>query len=100
MANTVLVLVYFLIYSQILKRANLVKWLKIIIAVAFAAIAKYLFFVLTVKIIFPYLVKSTIPNNVAIILMTPQLVTALLGDVLFLILFNILNRAGLWRESS
>ena len=99
-ANTVLVLIYFLIYFQILKRTNLAKWLKIIIAVFFAAIAKYLFFILTVKIIFPYLVKTTIPNSAAIILMTPQLFTALLGGFLFLILFNILNRAGSWRESS
>jgi len=99
-ANTVLVLVYFLIYSQILKRTNLVKWLKIIIAVIFAAVAKYLFFILTVKIIFPFIVNFSIPDDVAIILMTPQLFTALLGGILFLILLNILNRAGLWRESS
>jgi len=98
-ANTVLVLVYFLIYYLILKHANFVKWLKIIIAVIFAAVAKYLFFILTVKIIFPYIVNFTIPDNVAIILMTPQLFTALFGGVLFLILLNILSRSGLWRES-
>jgi hypothetical protein len=99
-ANTILVLVYFLIYSQILKRTNLVKWLKIIIAVIFAAIAKYLFFILTVKIIFPLIVNFSLPDNVVIILMTPQLLTALVGGVLFLILLNILNRSGLWHESS
>ncbi len=99
-ANTVLVLVYFLIYSQILKRTNLVKWLKIIIAVIFAAIAKYLFFILTVKIIFPLIVNFSLPDNVVIILMTPQLLTALVGGVLFLILLNILNRSGLWHETS
>jgi hypothetical protein len=99
-ANTILVLVYFLIYSQILKHTNLVKWLKIIIAVIFAAIAKYLFFILTVKIIFPLIVNFSLPDNVVIILMTPQLLTALVGGVLFLILLNILNRSGLWHESS
>lgn len=99
-ANTILVLVYFSIYYILLKHANLVKWLKIIIAVIFAALAKYFFFLLTIKIIFPYIANFSIPDNVAIILMTPQLFTALIGGVLFLILLNILSRAGLWRELS
>ncbi len=99
-ANAILVLTYFIIYSKILKNTNLVKWLKIIIGVIFAAVAKYLVFILTVKIIFPYIFNITIPENVAIILMTPQLFTALMGGVLFLILLNILNKAGLWSESS
>jgi len=99
-ANIILVLAYFLIYYKILKHTNLLSWLKIVIAIVFAAVAKYLFFILTIKIIFPYIVNFSIPDNVAIILMTPQLITALIGGVLFLILLNILNRAGLWRESS
>jgi len=99
-ANAILVLVYFLIYYKVLKHTNLLIWLKIIIAFVFSALAKYLFFIFTIKIVFPYLVNYSIPHNAAIILMTPQLFTALIGGVLFLIFLNVLNRAGLWRDLS
>ena len=99
LANAILVLAYFLVYFKILKHINLSNWLKTIIAIVFAAFAKYLFFTLTIKFIFPYLINFSISNNVAIVLMTPQLLTALVGGVLFLILLNILKRAEIWTES-
>ena len=97
-ANAILVLAYYFIYYKLLKNTHQLYWLKIIIAIIFAALAKYLFFIFTIKIIFPYLVNFSIPQNVAVILMTPQLFTALIGGVLFLIFLNVLNRTGLWRE--
>jgi hypothetical protein len=99
-ANAALVLVYFLIYYKILKHFKLLNSLKIVIAIVLAALAKYLIFIVTVKIIFPYIIRFSIPDKVAVILMTPQLFTALIGGVLFWILLKILNRAGLLLEKS
>ena len=97
-ANAILVLAYYFIYYKLLRHTNHLYSLNIIVAFTCASVAKYLFFILVVKIIFPYIVNISIPDNFAIILMTPQLLTALGGGVLFLIFLNILNRAGLWRK--
>ena len=40
-ANAILVLIYSLVYYKILKNINLISWLKIIVAIVLAALAKY-----------------------------------------------------------
>lgn len=98
-ANIILVLVYYWLNYKIIIPIRLFERLKIYSAIILAAVAKYLFFILIVKIIFPQIFNISIPGKIALVLLTPQLLTALAGGILFIIVLKIMNRAGLWRQS-
>ena len=97
-ANSILVLIYYLLNYKTNMQIAFIERLKIYIAIFFAAVAKYLFFVLTVKIIFPIISDISIPERIALVLLTPQLLTALAGGILFIIILKIMNRSGLWHQ--
>lgn len=98
LANAILVLVYYSINYKIMIQTNVIQHFQIYIAIIVSAMCKYLFLASTVKVLFPYVFNFSIPEKVAVLMMTPQLITALIGGLLFLIFFKILNKAGIWRR--
>ncbi|MDZ7330808.1 MAG: hypothetical protein ONB13_01020 [candidate division KSB1 bacterium] len=93
-ANVILVSVYCLFHLFLTRFSRLSSSLTLAIAIILAAISKYLFFVITLKFILPLIFHYRIPEPIAFIFMTPQLVTALIGGALFYFLMTILSKSG------
>ncbi|MDW7680226.1 MAG: ECF transporter S component [bacterium] len=89
-ANAILVVTFYVINYKIKTKYRFVSHVKIYLAIIAASITKFLFLTLAVKIIFPMVVGYLLPEKVAALLMTPQLLTALAGGVLFLGILKIL----------
>ena len=97
-SNALLILVYFFIKSGFkfsgTRKLNPLKRVEIYLAIIVAAVVKFLFLSISVKILLPILISHNIPHKLTIMMTIPQLITALIGGVIALSLHEILHRAG------
>lgn len=95
MANAIMIIAFYVINYKLKAGTSSLKFLKICLAIIIAAVSKFIFLSATVTIIFPALFGYAIPQNFAALMMTPQLVTASAGGILFLILSRWLSKHGI-----
>ncbi|HDQ45660.1 MAG TPA: ECF transporter S component [bacterium] len=67
-------------------------------ALVLAAAGKFLFLALSIRWLLPVLIGSRLPGEVAVLMMFPQLVTALAGGVIALLVLRMIGKSALWRE--
>ena len=82
-------------FSQ--KLQNPVRRIELYIAIVLAAVIKYIFLAFAVKLILPVILAHSVPDKIALMMTTPQLVTALIGGAFALMIYEILYRAELIR---
>lgn len=97
-ANALLVLTFYNINYKINSANRFVSRLKVYLAIIIAAVMKFLFLVLAVKIIFPVVFGYLLHEKVAMLFMIPQLFTALAGGILFLGIMKIVGFENLRRR--
>ncbi len=92
-----------LVFNIIVRRFNFQRlfWqkLKMYIGIISAAFFKFLFLLLSVKILLPVILNIPIPDKVAVLMSTPQLITAIIGGVIAIVLLKIIEKAGIERGS-
>ncbi|MBD3290185.1 ECF transporter S component [candidate division KSB1 bacterium] len=76
---------------------NPVRRIGLYLAIVVAAIVKYLFLSFSVRLILPLILAHDISDTFIFMMTTPQLVTALIGGALALMIYEILYRAELIR---
>jgi len=96
--NSILVIVFFIVNYRLKIKVNQIRRFQVYFAIFSAAVAKFLFLVSTVKIIFPLILMHQVPQKYITLLMIPQLFTALIGGIIFLTLLKILDKAGIWHQ--
>lgn len=98
LANAVLILIFKAVRKTFLTlNSDWLSWQNGLSLVA-AAIGKFLFLVASVRFFLPFFLGKTLPEKLAFVMMTPQLVTALVGGVLALLFLKMIARRGVWRE--
>jgi len=97
-SNVLLVLVYFfsMMYLKLRasKQKNPYKRIEIYVSITLAAVVKFLILTLSIKVIVPILIVQQISNKIAFIMTTPQLITALIGGGIALLIYEVLYRTG------
>ena len=91
--NIILVFLFHFIINNV--HFNLLNFIKKYIAIVIAAFGKYIFLFLSVKIILPLIFNFQIAEKIVIIMTTPQLITAIAGGIIALIIIEILKKTGL-----
>lgn len=96
LSNGIMVLIFYLISTKfnfiIMTRNNPIKNIKLYIAILIAAIIKFMILAFSVKIILPVIISQKIPQSLIIAMTTPQLITAIFGGIIALLLAEILYR--------
>ncbi len=99
--NILLVITYALVKNKLLffaqKSLHPMHRIELYIGIILAAVIKYIFLVFAVKLILPVILAHTIPDKIAFMMTTPQLITALIGGAFALMIYEILYRAELIR---
>jgi len=95
LGNAVLVLVYYSFKKMYIMDKNLFFKLKEYFAILFAALAKFSFLYLSVKIVLPVLLNMNIPPKIVFLMSTPQLITAVVGGVLAIFLLKFFNKTNI-----
>ena len=97
-SNGLLVLVYFFIENNLKfskkRKQNPFKRIELYLAIILASVSKFVFLSISIKVILPLILAHSIPNKLAILMTTPQLITALIGGGIALTIYEILFRAG------
>ncbi|MBN1154783.1 ECF transporter S component [candidate division KSB1 bacterium] len=76
-----------------------VRWFtrsQIYIAILLAAAVKTFILFITVKLIVPLAFGRTFPDNLVLMMTTPQFVTALIGGIISLFLVQVLKKSHMW----
>lgn len=99
--NVLLVATYALIKNKLSfftkKSQNPVRRIELHLAIVLAAVIKFLFLAFAVKLVLPVILAHAVPDKIALMMTTPQLVTALIGGAFALMIAEILYRAELIR---
>lgn len=93
-SNMLLVTIYYLL-KLTSTRKNPMRRIKVWLGLMLAAIAKFLFLTLAVKIMLPYIFGHQIPAPLAFMMTIPQLLTAVAGGVIAVAIYEILFQAGI-----
>lgn len=92
LGNITLVLVYNGIIRNKIQQPRFFQKIKQYLSILFAAVAKFVFLYLSVKIILPLVLNVSIPPKIAFFMTTPQLITAMVGGVFANILLKIFTK--------
>ena len=92
LANTTYVLLFFFFIRGYPKAENLLLRPRPVLGILVASTAKFLILTLTVQQILPMVVGQAVPEKVMTLMMFPQLLTALAGGMIALILMKYLPR--------
>ena len=92
--NIVLVLTYnFVVRQKFFKKIHLQSINKYV-GISFAAFFKFFFLYLSVKIILPVILNIPLPSKIAVLMTTPQFITAVIGGIIALVMVKILLKVG------
>lgn len=92
LGNITLVLVYNGLKNTKIRQSRLFVSVNHYLTIIFAAVAKFFFLFLSVKIILPILLKVDIPPKIVFLMTTPQLITAVVGGILATIFMKIFKK--------
>ncbi len=98
-SNVILVLTWFFIKKKfkLTKKINLnpVKQPGNYLAIVCAAMVKFLFLSFSVKILLPVLIAHDLPAKFVLMMTFPQLITAFIGGIIALVIYEMLYRVGM-----
>ncbi|MFC1569311.1 ECF transporter S component [bacterium] len=93
LSNATLVLIYSIIYKNLFLRTER-KWI-ILIPIFFASLGKFTLLLLSVRFIIPLVIGHRFPPQIEWIMAFPQLLTALGGGIIFVLLLRIFKKVGI-----
>lgn len=92
-ANAVYILLFYALIRNQPKEVCTLRYIRPIAGITLASLVKYVILMLTVQKLLPLIVGQDIPEKLMVMMMFPQLVTALVGGVLALLLNQYLVRS-------
>ena len=94
LGNIVLVLTYNFVIRQKSFKKNHLQSINKYVGVLLAAFFKFVFLYLSVKIILPVVLNIPLHSKIAVLMTTPQFITAIIGGIIALMMVRILLKAG------